>query len=89
MQNRVKNRIKFFLVGFAIGFFMTALAGFFCYKAIKMVEDPVKRELIKNKIKTMRNMLKVQPRFIVEDFKTPIEAASGKSFGKNNQFTFG
>ena len=88
MQNKVKNRVKFFLIGFVIGVFLTASAGLVCYKAVKVIKDPAKRQAIKKKIKNLGSIFKAKPKLTVEDFKVPMEAVNGKSFGKNNHLAF-
>ncbi|GEM_PF-2468893 len=87
MENKTKDKIIFFLVGFALGIGLVAFSWKGLHKTAKKFKDVNVREIAKGMLATMRQWT-YKKQQVTEDFSKGIKAVSGKSFGTDGQLTF-
>lgn len=87
MKSETKDKIIFFLAGFALGIGLVAFSWNGLHKAIRRLKDVNFTEMRRDMWLNMRQWTHKR-RQIAEDFSKPIKAVSGKSFGKDHQLTF-
>ncbi|MBI3618032.1 MAG: hypothetical protein HY210_07445 [Candidatus Omnitrophica bacterium] len=87
MKSETKDKMVFFLIGFALGISIIAFSWGGLRKTAKKIKDVNFREVGKNALVNMGQWTHKR-RQVIEDFSKPVKAVSGKSFGKNGQLTF-
>lgn len=87
MKSETKDKIIFFLAGFALGIGLVAFSWNGLHKTIRRLKDVNFTEMRRDMWLNMRQWTH-KKRQVAEDFSKPVKAVSGKSFGKDHQLTF-
>lgn len=87
MNNKTKDKIIFFLIGFTLGISIVAFSWGGLRKTAQKIKDVNFTEMGKNALGNMGQWTHKR-RQVIEDFSKPVKAVSGKSFGRGGQLTF-